>query len=199
MRLDELAMIRTGLVTARKQARYDSEVIAKYRLLNLKAINEKGYIEEDELEGLAAIERLKADYLTKPKDVVVRLTSPYTAVLIEEAQSGWVIPSHFVVIRPHENRLLPEYLYWLLNTDKVKKELQQNASSIMIGNVKPKSYAELDVELLTLEEQRRIAELYMLAGRELRLLDQIMIQKEAYYNRAIDRIQKGMRKKDEND
>ena len=198
LRLDELAIIRTGLVTARKQAKYDSEIVAEYQLLNLKAINAKGYIEEGSLEKLSATERLKADYLTQPKDVIVRLTYPYTAVIIEESQAGWLIPSHFVIIRCCENKILPEYLYWLLNTEKVKNELQQNVSSAMIGNVKPKSYADLDIELLLLEEQRRIAELHMLAQKELRLLDRIIVQKEAYYSCAIEKIQKGMRKKHEN-
>lgn len=68
-------------------------------------------------------------------------------------------------------------------------------NNMVIGTVKPMSYAELDVERITLQEQAQIGELYMLAKKELYLLDQIMGQKELYYKEAINKIQKEMRKK----
>ena len=199
LRLDELVSVKTGLVLARKQAKHPSDVMAKYRQLNLKAINSKGYIDENSLEEFCANERLKAEYLTQPGDVIVRLTTPYTAVLIDEEFAGMVIPSHFIVIRTRGKKILPEYLYWLLNTDKVKSSLLQNVSSIMIGTVKPASYAEIEIELLTSEEQRKISDMNMLAKKEIHLLDRLMGQKELYYKEAIDKAQKEMRKRKNED
>ncbi len=195
MKLDDLATVKTGLVTARKQAKNPSDMIAKYRQLNLKAINSRGYIDEEFLEEFLANERLRAEYLTQPGDIVVRLTTPYTAVLINEALSGLVIPSHFVIIRSNGKKIIPEYLYWLLNTEKVKSELQQNISSTVIGTIKPTSYANFDIEVLTIEEQKKIAELNLLAKKELCLLDQLMGQKEVYYKELISKVQKEMRRK----
>lgn len=195
LRLDDLVSVKTGLVLARKQAKHPSDVIAKYRQLNLKAIDSKGYIDENILEEFCANERLKAEYLTQPGDVIVRLTTPYTAVLIDEEFAGMVIPSHFIVIRTRGKKILPEYLYWLLNTDKVKSSLLQNVSSIMIGTVKPASYAEMEIELLTLEDQRKISDMNMLAKKEIHLLDRLMGQKELYYKEAIDKVQKEMRRR----
>ena len=195
LRLDDLVSVKTGLVLARKQAKHPSDVIAKYRQLNLKAIDSKGYIDENNLEEFCANERLKAEYLTQPGDVIVRLTTPYTAVLIDEEFAGMVIPSHFIVIRTRGKKILPEYLYWLLNTDKVKSSLLQNVSSIMIGTVKPASYAEMEIELLTLEDQRKISDMNMLAKKEIHLLDRLMGQKELYYKEAIDKVQKEMRRR----
>lgn len=65
MRLAELANINTGLVTARKQAKITDQEIIKYRTLNLKVINEKGYIEDNLVEEFEANERIKPVYLTK--------------------------------------------------------------------------------------------------------------------------------------
>lgn len=199
MRLDELATINTGLVTARKQDKVPNDDSIKYKMLNLKAINEKGYIDDNLLEEFWAKERLKLGYLTRLGDIVVRLTTPFTAVLIDKEHTGLIIPSHFVVIRADLKWILPEYLEWLLNTDKVRQELQQNLNSTTIGTVKPMSYASLNIELLTLEEQKKIGELYKLSKKELHLLNQIIGQKELYYKEAINRIQKEMRKKNEND
>ena len=68
----------------------------------------------------------------------------------------------------------------------------------MIGTVKPMSYASLNIQPITLEEQRKIADIYILSKAELMLLDQLLRQKELYYKTAIDKIQKEMRKNHEN-
>ncbi len=197
LRLDELATVKTGLVLARKQAKHPSDEIANYRQLNLKAINAKGYIDAEYLEEFIANERLRAEYLTQPGDIIVRLTTPYTAVLIDADFAGLVIPSHFVVIRTKGKKLLPEYLYWLLNTEKIKNKILENISSVMIGTVKPASYANIniDIEVLSIKEQRKIAELNMLAKREIHLLERLMGQKELYYKEAIIKVEKEMRSK----
>ncbi len=168
----------------------------KYKMLNLKAVNDEGYIEDTLLEDFWAKERLKSGYLTQAGDIVVRLTTPFTAVLIDKEHTGFIIPSHFVVIRTDSRQILPEYLNWFLNEDRVRQELHQNLSSTMIGTVKPKVYACLEIDLITLEEQKKIAELYKLSKKELRLLEQMRVQKELYYKEAICRIQEKMRKKE---
>ena len=198
MRLDEAAVINTGLVTARKQARGVSDSIIQYKLLNLKAINSKGFIEDCLLDDFETLEEIKPIYITQMGDVVVRLTSPFTAVLIDEMHTGMIVPSHFVVIRTDAKKIIPEYLFWLLNTEKVRQQLQQNISSTMIGTVKPMTYAALNIQQITLAEQRKITDIYLLSKRELMLLDQLIKQKELYYKIAIDKIQKEMRKNYEN-
>lgn len=198
MRLDEAAVINTGLVTARKQARDVSDSIIQYKLLNLKAINSKGYIEDSFLDDFETLEEINPIYITQMGDVVVRLTFPFTAVLIDEMHTGMIVPSHFVVIRTNAKKIIPEYLFWLLNTEKVRQQLQQNISSTMIGTVKPMTYAALNIQQITLEEQRKIANIYLLSKKELMLLDQLIKQKKLYYKTAIDKIQKEMRENYEN-
>ncbi len=192
-----MATISTGLVTARKQDRMPGKDSLKYKMLNLKAVNDEGYIEDTLLEDFWAKERLKSGYLTQAGDIVVRLTTPFTAVLIDKEHTGFIIPSHFVVIRTDSRQILPEYLNWFLNEDRVRQEMHQNLSSTMIGTVKPKVYACLEIDLITLEEQKKIAELYKLSKKELRLLEQMRVQKELYYKEAICRIQEKMRKKEQ--
>ncbi len=198
VRLDEVAVINTGLVTARKQARGVSDSIIQYKLLNLKAINSKGFIEDSLLDDFETLEEIKPIYITRMGDIVVRLTFPFTAVLIDEMHTGMIVPSHFVVIRTNAKKIIPEYLFWLLNTEKVRQQLQQNISSTMIGTVKPMTYAALNIQQITLEEQKKIADIYLLSKKELMLLDQLIKQKELYYKVAIDKIQKDMRKNYEN-
>ena len=115
-----------------KQLSLILDLLQQYRLLNLKAINNKGFIEDFLLDDFETIEEIKPVYITQLRDIVVRLTFPFTAVLIDEMHTGLIIPSHFVVIRTDTKKIIPEYLFWLLNTEKVRQQLQQNVNSTMI-------------------------------------------------------------------
>ena len=50
MTIGEIAVVRTGLVTARKKKDVSSLRIYEYRLLNLKCIANEGYIDESSIE-----------------------------------------------------------------------------------------------------------------------------------------------------
>lgn len=183
MKLGNVAQVRSGLVLARKQAR--ERTAYRYPLLNLKCIHPSGYIDTTLCEMFDSVESLNPEYLTHKGDVVVRLTIPYTAVLITEDLDGYVIPSSFVVVRTDRSMLLPEYLIWLLNSQKVKKQMYEGAVSNMLGAVKPRYFAEYELEDIPITRQRIIADLNRLAKREVQLLEKLAAEKEKYYDRVI--------------
>ena len=75
MTIGEIAVVRTGLVTARKKKIASSLQAYEYRLLNLKCIANEGYIEKDYIEPYEVSGKLKDDYLTRMGDILVRLSS----------------------------------------------------------------------------------------------------------------------------
>lgn len=186
MRLGNVAQVRSGLVLARKQARESTTY--RYPLLNLKCIHPSGYIDTTLCEIFDSVECLNPEYLTHTGDVVARLTIPYTAVLITEDLEGYVIPSSFVVIRPDRTVLLPEYLIWLLNSQKVKKQMYEGAVSNMLGAVKPRFFADFEMEEIPVSRQKVMADLHRLAKREIRLLEKLAAEKEKYYDHVVSHV-----------
>lgn len=186
MRLGNVAQVRSGLVLARKQAR--EKTVYRYPLLNLKCIHPSGYIDTDLCEMFDSVECLNPEYLTHKGDVVVRLTIPYTAVLITDDLEGYVIPSSFVVIRSDRSVLLPEYLIWLLNSQKVKKQMYEGAVSNMLGAVKPRYFAEQEIDEIPISQQKIIADLNQLAKREVQLIEKLATEKTKYYDHVIARV-----------
>ena len=186
MKLGNVAQIRSGLVLARKQAR--ERTGHRYPLLNLKCIHPGGYIDTSLCEVFDAVEYLKPEYLTHTGDVVIRLTIPYTAVLITEDLEGYVIPSSFVVVRTDRSILLPEHLIWLLNSQKAKKQIYESTVSNMLGAVKPRYFAEYEIDKLPVSRQRILAELNRLARRESQLLTELAAEKEKYYDYILDQV-----------
>ncbi|MFQ9806765.1 MAG: restriction endonuclease subunit S [Christensenellales bacterium] len=145
MKLGELATVRSGLVLSRKQARKGAPVKMRYPLLSFRAIHPNGYIDMEQLDGFDAAEQLSPEYLTQIGDVIIRLTSPYTAVLIDEASAGMVVSSNFVIIRVDRSKLLPGYLVWLINTPKIRKAIYENTSSNMLGAINARFFSEFEI------------------------------------------------------
>ncbi len=192
MKLGNIATVRSGLVLARKMSRDPSEI--RYPLLNLRSINPGGYIEKDQLDIFDSLEHLSPEYLSQVGDVIVRLTAPYTAILIDEATAGMVISSNFVIIRADRREILPEYLFWLLNTPQVKRSVYESTSSNMLGAVKAKYFTDFEVTPLPIDKQQQIADINAEAIKEIMLLRQLADEKERYYNLLINHVYKDLKR-----
>lgn len=185
MKLGNIATVRSGLVLSRKQSREPSDI--QYPLLNLRSVQEGGYIDLAEADVFDATEYLSPEYVSQIGDVVVRLSTPYTAVLIDQSTAGMVISSNFVIIRTDRRELLPEYLFWLLNTPDVKRSIYENTSGNMLGAIKAKFFAEFEIAPLPISDQQKIAAMNTLALEETRLLRRLAEEKERFYSMMINR------------
>ena len=192
MKLEKMAFVRSGLVLGRKQAKDQTEY--RYPLLNLRCIQPDGSVDTSLCETFPANEYLNPEYLTHEGDVVIRLTAPYTAVLITRTLEGFVIPSSFIVVRTKTDILLPEYLVWLLNSQLSKRQIYDGAATNMLGGIKPRFFAEVDIDPLPTEQQRAIAQLSALAQQEAKLLRELVAEKEKYYDLTINKIYNKMKR-----
>ena len=141
-----------------------------------------------------AIESLSPDYLSQVGDVIVRLTAPYTAILVDDETAGMVVSSNFVIIHPNPRRLLSGYLAWLLNTRKAKRVIFENTSSNMLGAINPRYFACIEVALPSIDRQFAIADLNALALKEGRLLRRLADERKRYYDFIINTLQTDERK-----
>lgn len=186
MRIDNFALVRSGLLLARKEADPKDSTGRKYMRLNIRSLGEDGEIDRNGLTVFYSQEELKKDYLTCRGDILVRLTSPYTAVMIDRYTAGLVITSHFVLIRINSENVAPEYLYWYLCTDFVKRECLKNCLGGILGNIKPGFFKDLDIPLVSPNRQRLIANLYLEAEKIQRLAKRLLEQERLLSKIVID-------------
>lgn len=192
MKLGEIVNIRTGLILSRKKSNVQTKY--RYRLLNLKSIDPQGYINKEELDVFDAKEQLNTEYLTKTNDIIIRLSQPYTAVLIDKETEKMVISSNFLIIRNSSKNLLPAYLHWFLNTEKVKRNAYKSATSNMLSAITPQYYNELSIIMPPKEKQSTIANLFTLSQREQILLEQLKNEKQKLNQIQTYKIQKEISK-----
>jgi type I restriction modification DNA specificity domain len=178
MKLKDAAAVRSGLVLARKQAKDGGQY--QYPLITLRALREDGTLITQSGDTYCTEEPLRPEYLSQPGDIVMRLTVPYTAVLIGEDTAGMVISSNFAVIRCREGAAVPAYLHWLLNTESMRRRFYKDSAGNMLSAVSPRVLAGMEIHLPALEAQRQAAGLYELARREAALLRTLAEEKMTY-------------------
>lgn len=190
MQLDELASVRTGLVTARKKPKDNQQAIKKYKLLNLKCINSAGYLDARCIEEYSSAEILKSEFFTQKGDILVRLSAPYTAVLINEGnECGLLVPSHFAIIRANKTKALPEYILWFLKRESTYQQILQNSSgSSAFGTISSGFIASLKIRDLSIKNQAIVGKLLLLSEKEQKLLHDLAKQKEIYNRELVNKI-----------
>jgi len=186
MKLKDIAKIRTGLVLSRKEATTESEP-HQYTALTLKAVTEKGDIDREAVEAYNAAEPLKQDYLTHNGDVLLRLSAPYTAVIISEENERLLISSHFAIIRANHRKLDPYYLHWWLTQNR-KEFYRQASGASMMGTISSGYINDMEFSPPPLETQRQISTLLQLSYREQELQSQLIAKKNMLINAVLKQI-----------
>ena len=190
MVLENIATIRTGVVTTRKKSSEKDPVKHEYNLLNLKCAAPAGYLDLQFAETLPTFEELKPEYFTQMNDILVRLSTPYTTIMITKDEwCGYLVPSHFAIIRVDETIAAPEYVLWLLKRESTRQKILQNISgSGAFGTINSKFFNTLPVRNLTLNKQHIIGQMQILSEKEQELLLKLVIQKETYNKLLVDKI-----------
>jgi len=190
LRLKDVSIIRTGLVTARKKASaVDSEIIS-YDAVTLKSFNPNGSLIVGNLDTFISKEKIKEIYLTQTNDVLIRLREPNIALNISEKNSGLVIPSFVSSIRVDETKVNSKFLTYYLNSTTAKRALNSSITGTAINMIKTKELEDLEIKLPSLEEQKKIVDFLDLTSKEIDLLEELKNQKEKYYSEVFNNILK---------
>jgi len=132
MNLTNISEVQTGLVLVRKRTDAVDKDTHKYGMLTLKSFEPHGVLNERELDVFFSKEKLEQKYLTNKGDIIVRLTTPYTAICINDKQEGLVIPSNFAIIRLKEQTYIPEFVALFLNSEIIEKKFFKSSISTTI-------------------------------------------------------------------
>jgi len=196
MFLKDVSNIRTGLVTARKQAKGpENGDFREYRLLSLRCIKEPGVLDVGLAEPYAANDELKPEYLTQQDDILVRLSAPYTAALVDDASADYVVPSHFAIIRVDKSKVDPAYVLWILRQQSTLKQIYQNVSgTIAFGTINSSFFNNLKIDIIPLEKQRLIGAVLKLSEREQTLLSELAKVKAEQTRIALQKAYKNLNK-----
>jgi len=154
--LKTISVVQMGLMLARKKA--DNGSFYSYRRLTSRAL-ECGSINPEAMEPFFSTEPLQSEYLTRTGSIVMKLSFPFSPVVITEETEGYVFPSQMVRITPAKS-ILPEYLCFYLSRDFVAERLLANYFWIAQKAITVDSLLNLEVRVPSLKNQRIICDYY---------------------------------------
>ena len=187
MKLINMSEVQTGLVLVRKRAD-DNRDAHKYRMLTLKSFDPQGWINEGEMDLFYSKKKLDNKYLTNKGDIIIRLTTPYTAICINDRQEGLVIPSNFAIIRLKKQIYIPEFVALFLNSEIIEKQFFKSSISTTIPLIKTTHLRDMEIPDKKLDIQKKIVELNQLQVKEKILLSRLMKEKEKLAKTSINKI-----------
>lgn len=182
VKLGDIASIGSGLVVKRKQAMQEDEVVKEYQMITLKSFDPGGWLNTEELELFESTEILDQKYLTRVGDIIIRLSSPNTAITISEEIAGYLVPSLFAIVRCDVEDVLPGYLGIYLNSENIKKVYSRSAVGTAIQIIKTSMLRELQIPIQSVEKQRQIVEVNNLIMKEKLLLQHLVEEKNKYHD-----------------
>lgn len=201
MKLENIATIRTGVVATRKKSNNGNSAQYNYKLLNLKCATPEGLLDLDCIEDFATDEPLKDDYITKKGDILVRLSTPYTSILIDKDEwCGLLVPSHFAIIRVDSNIAVPEYVLWILKQESTFRNIYAHMSGAsFFSTINSRFFNLLMIPELPKEKQIAIGQLQVLSDRQQALLCNLANQKTLLNRLMLNRIFNNIKKEKSND
>jgi len=161
--LKDAAEITSGLVinrfTRQKKSSFLNKPL-KYYQITIKSVQDNK-INLELLEEFESSKKIDERYLLKKGDVLMKLTPPYSAAMVDFHRENIVFPQNFAVLRTKEN-FDPEYLSHILNSKNIQIQLQRLVEGGTLPIVKISSLKEVKINPVPLNLQYKYGKLFSL-------------------------------------
>lgn len=147
-------------------------VVETRRVIVPKSIRGDGFLDGK----LLPEEKLKVaaspKYLTKAGDIVMKLSTPYDAAVVEETEAGCVVPSFCAIIRS-PGELDAGYLLAFLNSSACKDQLKDMVAGAVMAMLSVGKIRSLVVPVPAMECQQAVGRQFRDNQGRLRIVSEI--------------------------
>ena len=192
MKLEKLGKVNHGLTTSRITAKPDEqqEEIPLFTMQDLNIEMGSYDLKSESKTVSVSQETFDKSLLSKENVVVIGLTV-HRAYVIEKHHVGKIIPSNFAYMYLDESKIDSNYFTWYFNEHpNIKRQLQiamQGAMGIKALSVQ--MLRELEIELPSIEIQRKLGKIYELRRRkEKALYEKNALEKDLYKQIMINKL-----------
>lgn len=177
--------ITTGQIMSRVTAKQEAgdEVTERRKVIIPRAINPDGSITVEELPEESLRVEPDPGKITRSGDIVIKLSTPYDAAIVDETTEGCIVPSFCAIIR-NDSEIDNGYLLAFLNSKECKAQLmRQVAGGVMtilsVGKIK-----NVDMPVPPLSRQVDIGNAFFESKAKINTIKRIM-ELEAKRNDAL--------------
>ena len=192
MKLEKLGKVNHGLTISRITAKPDEqqEEIPLFTMQDLNIEMGNYDLKSEGKTVSVSQETFDKSLLSKENVVVIGLTV-HRAYVIENHHVGKITPSNFAYIYLDELKIDPNYFTWYFNEHpNIKRQLQiamQGSMGIMALSVQ--MLRELEIDLPSIEIQRKLGKIYALRRRkEKALYEKYILERDLYKQIMINKL-----------
>ena len=148
------------------------ESIGSVKVIIPKCIQQDGSIRvedmpEEQLRGLADARKIVND-----GDIVMKLSSPYDAALVDKDVEGCIVPSFCAIVR-HGKDIDTGFLLAFLNSEFCKEQLRIQVSGSAMSVLSVGKVANVKIPIPSIDKQKEIGDAFIEVQRKLKLIRQI--------------------------
>ena len=188
MLLEDITQINIGIVLKRKEAIYQSKKTFKYKQFILKS-----YEEKIEYEEFYSEENLD-NYVAKKGDLLFRLAFPIKIIEVNNETDGLLINNQYCIIRMCDSKNTSyniDFVKWFLESHTTKHQLEKYLIGTAVKTIPVVKLRKLQIPSISTKEQKKLSCLINNWNKQKSLYNQIIKEKEKYYNTVINKIIKG--------
>lgn len=185
MKLKEIAEISTGY-SFRTKIKHDPA--GETKVIQMSDVDKHEGILVDKLQRLSNFEPRSRRYFLEAGDVIM-VSKGYNidAFVVPKGIGRVVTVNSFLVMKPNQGQVFPDYLAWFLNSKRTQYFFREMAAGTDIPNLSIKALESLDVFLPSMDDQLMISELDHLKRREVFLHQKIAEKKEQLVDELLQR------------
>jgi len=185
--LDEIADVRTGLTLRGADAgkRTVEEGPHYLRISDLSDTGELRFAETQPIDP--ALDPDHRHHVKTGDIVLANRGSRMTAALIPEALHA-IASSQLFVVRLKSPKILPGFLHAFLNLNSTQEFLRSHARGTYVQTLSIGILRSLEIPLLPMETQRKIASLCELASEELRLVSELVEKRARLLDQSLSHL-----------
>ncbi|UTW50191.1 restriction endonuclease subunit S [bacterium SCSIO 12827] len=172
MRLDGITEIQLGYT---HRGALDFAPSGGLRGIRLRDIASDGEISARDL-GRYSLGEISGRYMVREGDVLFRSRGERTTAtaLDRRFAEPAVALSPLMILRPHRNVILPQYLAWAINQAPAQRHFEQDAQGTSLRMVPKSSLGALEIDVPDLKTQQAVVAIDALAEQERALSERLV-------------------------
>ncbi|RME00520.1 MAG: hypothetical protein D6814_03345 [Calditrichaeota bacterium] len=173
-KLGEIAEIQSGY-PFRKSVRHHSR--GNYAVVQVRDIRDDTTICYEHLARVSDIQPKKRHFL-REGDLLFSAKGSHNLVgYVEKNLQNTVASANFFVIRVKSQYVLPEYLAWYMTQRTARKFFRAHAKGTLTLSISKAVLRQLQIPIPSLEKQRKILKMQLMANEELKIALQILTKR----------------------
>ena len=163
-----------GQIMSRVTANVDKgeEGLRSVKVVIPKAIHQDGTIDAKEMPEELLKTEPDSKKIVKKGDIVMKLSTPYDAAIVDEDSEGGIVPSFCAIVK-HGKDIDPGYLLAFLNSEYCKDQLRLQVTGSVMTVLSVGKIANIMFPLPSLTEQKEIGDAFFGTQNKLKLIRQI--------------------------